>query len=700
MAKLQLSDVGNILGNPTSAQNTINKNNDLIEAALENTLSRDGETPNQMLSDLDMNENDVLNVKTIDARSLVLNGQTIIPGETELIELPPEIMITPVYDPQGIEADVFDLVNMTGTLDGSKLQVGVVDFDSKIDVESSTIPTGFQSIFVRGLESPGDGLSGIFTKTDNGSTDTVSSQDGAIWYREKNNIINVLWFGAKGDGVTDDGPAIQSALDLAEIHRSSVFLPAGTYLTGQELRQPSYTHVYGSGIDKTFIKASGSLSRSLNVLTNKKNTKLSRTDYDVHIKVSDLTVDGNFSERLTGTVIGGTGSNISFSTVRFFKISSVRSVNSILHNLDILASVYLNDGNVNNQPLGPSLDGVVENFISENPWYDDAVTIHNSGRITFRNCISLFDRNVITSPNIWQYGFESDEGSYDIHFEDCYAKGFIRGFAAKGHPQTHGSQWVGFSRCTAEECGQGFWIFHSNSSGLSNNYGTTLRDCKVVSPKPEYAVGEPLITTDSSYLIDIAQTRQVEISNLTLVNPGLGTVKLGGADTIGVIIDGVHIFGSVLVDTNKLGIFNLYGSLSTSSSVSISNVRSYVTLPRPAVRIYDGDGKYTVEKIDCNGSDNSVGLVHVPTTLNVRLCLRDLVGTGWSGLVHDESVSRGYSDYYRQELGEMRYVSIASGSPEGVVYAPPGTICVAYRSGNSFKKNATLGNVNTGWVAF
>lgn len=74
MAKVTLSDVSNILGNPTSAQNTINANNDAIETALENTLSRDGTTPNQMNSDLDMNGFDVLNVYSLDVEELMYSG--------------------------------------------------------------------------------------------------------------------------------------------------------------------------------------------------------------------------------------------------------------------------------------------------------------------------------------------------------------------------------------------------------------------------------------------------------------------------------------------------------------------------------------------------------------------------------------------------------------------------------------------------
>ena len=74
MAKLTLPDVGNILGNPTSAQSRINSNNTLIEQALENTLSLDGTTPNQMGADLDMNGHDLLNVGVINADSIAIGG--------------------------------------------------------------------------------------------------------------------------------------------------------------------------------------------------------------------------------------------------------------------------------------------------------------------------------------------------------------------------------------------------------------------------------------------------------------------------------------------------------------------------------------------------------------------------------------------------------------------------------------------------
>lgn len=61
MAKLVLNDVEN-LQSETSAVQTINDNFDAIEAAIENTLSRDGTSPNTLTTNLDVNDNRVINL--------------------------------------------------------------------------------------------------------------------------------------------------------------------------------------------------------------------------------------------------------------------------------------------------------------------------------------------------------------------------------------------------------------------------------------------------------------------------------------------------------------------------------------------------------------------------------------------------------------------------------------------------------------
>lgn len=61
MSKLTLSDVAN-LQNEETVVSTLATNNAATEAALENTLSRDGTNPNAMLSALDMNSNQIINL--------------------------------------------------------------------------------------------------------------------------------------------------------------------------------------------------------------------------------------------------------------------------------------------------------------------------------------------------------------------------------------------------------------------------------------------------------------------------------------------------------------------------------------------------------------------------------------------------------------------------------------------------------------
>ncbi len=61
MPKVVLDDVSS-LSNVQSALTTINNNSSTIEEGFENTLSRDGSTPNQMAASLDMNSNRILNL--------------------------------------------------------------------------------------------------------------------------------------------------------------------------------------------------------------------------------------------------------------------------------------------------------------------------------------------------------------------------------------------------------------------------------------------------------------------------------------------------------------------------------------------------------------------------------------------------------------------------------------------------------------
>jgi hypothetical protein len=61
MSKITLSTVSELQAFPSAAAN-INSNSDILEAAIDNTLSRDGTAPNTMGASLDMNSNRIINL--------------------------------------------------------------------------------------------------------------------------------------------------------------------------------------------------------------------------------------------------------------------------------------------------------------------------------------------------------------------------------------------------------------------------------------------------------------------------------------------------------------------------------------------------------------------------------------------------------------------------------------------------------------
>lgn len=63
----------------------LNDNFSLIETAFENTLSRDGTSPNAMEDNLDMNNNSILNANAVNCSSLTLNGVTMSSSESFLV---------------------------------------------------------------------------------------------------------------------------------------------------------------------------------------------------------------------------------------------------------------------------------------------------------------------------------------------------------------------------------------------------------------------------------------------------------------------------------------------------------------------------------------------------------------------------------------------------------------------------------------
>jgi hypothetical protein len=178
MAKLTLADITAGYGGVT----TYNANNALIEAALENTLSRDGTSPNTMSANLDMNSNNIVNLADgVNAQDAVTKAQldaveagtgdvgitgtpvdnqvaiwtsaSTIEGQTDLTFVGNYLTIAGVAGVGGLALDSSDTGNSVKLIsfsDGSNSSIGI-EFeqgkDSKLQLYNGwTDPGGFTQV--------------------------------------------------------------------------------------------------------------------------------------------------------------------------------------------------------------------------------------------------------------------------------------------------------------------------------------------------------------------------------------------------------------------------------------------------------------------------------------------------------------------------------------------------------------------------
>jgi hypothetical protein len=179
---------------------------------------------------------------------------------------------------------------------------------------TSALPAGIdgQIIVASGRDTFGDGGGGllVFDASSSATPDNATVwQVGALpgrWERVFSGELNARWYGAKGDGVTDDADAIQDCIDHAVNNGlGSVFIPDGVYLVSGCLHLsksgslssvllrgagPKYTE--SSAFCGTMIKASHSNQPCINVQGGRGT------------KIRDLTIKGALYNWISSRSLG------------------------------------------------------------------------------------------------------------------------------------------------------------------------------------------------------------------------------------------------------------------------------------------------------------------------------------------------------------------------------------------------------------
>lgn len=169
----------------------------------------------------------------------------------------------------GVSASMLSVVKAATTLESLGEQgagVPVSDAAALRAATAASLPGSL--VYLRGYAQAGGGGAGVFQydSTDSASADNkgtiIVDASGRRWKRSFSGAVNVRWFGAKGDGATDDTAAIQAAVNytLGVANGGAVYLPTGVYIVSSTITAPNSQNVslriFGDG-KPSQIKYSG-----------------------------------------------------------------------------------------------------------------------------------------------------------------------------------------------------------------------------------------------------------------------------------------------------------------------------------------------------------------------------------------------------------------------------------------------------------
>lgn len=243
------------------ASNTqLNNNFTALRDAFDNTLSRDGSTPNSMSADIDLNSNDLLNVNAVETSSLRINGVLVSPAD---LASAGSVFYSNRFTGNG-STTAFTLSYDPYVKDNAQVYIdGVYQNKDTYSTSGTTLTfteapplnSLIEVAVARTLEAIGTADASTVTFTQAGTGAVASTVNAKL-----QEFVSVKDFGATGDGVTDDTAAIQAAF-LAVGDGGKVYFPEGTYITSSPIKigNGNARHICGAGRYKTKIENSSSV---------------------------------------------------------------------------------------------------------------------------------------------------------------------------------------------------------------------------------------------------------------------------------------------------------------------------------------------------------------------------------------------------------------------------------------------------------
>jgi len=339
MPKVPLSTISSGYG----TVDALNANFDAIEAAFDNTLSRDGSTPNHMVANFDMNGKNILNAGTVYTGGINIGGVDLEPGDSVA----------------SATVQVFEYVATAGQTTFSVAPLSPTTSALLVEVNGLAIPSSLVVVSGSLVSIPAREVNDavilrVFTKLIGAPETTLASEisfaynqaypAGSVGFGLKGGYgINITQapFYADSTGVQDVGPAIEAA--HVAFPGVPLYAPAGTYRlsTKPNIKTSVYDGVFGAG-----VKLFGDGALKTYFINDISNDAAIDIDSDVNHATTfkaafGVTLQG-FTLKRTSTTTNGTG--IRLRTSYNVSIKDVYVLGMSGDGINIPCSVGDNDG--------------------------------------------------------------------------------------------------------------------------------------------------------------------------------------------------------------------------------------------------------------------------------------------------------------------------------------------------------------------
>lgn len=395
-----------------------------------------------------------------------------------------------------------DLLSLSQS--GILKNVSVGEFYKHVLIQDATAlrsltPVNDRRVYLKYHTSSGDGGHGWFrgvtgaaaaTYTHNGGTILVpSGGDGsAAWLREYSGAVNVRWFGATGDGTTDDTTAIQTAVNAG----NHIYFPTGTYIVSViDIDTDSYFE--GNGYS-TILK-----SKDLNT-----NNVIRGNSTANNIIIKNLKIDGN-----NGSATDGDG-------IRLFGT----------HTNVLIDGVWIDEPYQNGIWVGGGANANIRisNCLVTGTFLADGIIIHTGTHYTITNCV--INNTVTNDANNNVSVFHSTGASGLGIISNIVSTGGVNGISVEGN-----STETIISNCYVESAVNGISVKDASSTNI------TISNCIVKdnTSRGYSIVGGSFINITGGIVdgnvfgIYAGNISQLNITGVTTLNNTTNTASTGSA---------------------------------------------------------------------------------------------------------------------------------------------------------------------------